>query len=342
MPAPSGRIREGRRSVRTVTGVGPTGRTVSGHRTISEREAGPWKVAFATTTPEVLAGADRDRAFHDQAFARAQIDLDHQVWWDPAVDWARYDLVVIRSPWDYLDRLGEFRDWLERMDGLGTLHNPAPLVEWNLDKRYLLELGLRGVPVIPTRVATSEAEVADLLGSTPHEVVVKPAVSAGGRHTGRFVAGDQRAAALGRRILAEGTEVMVQPSVGSVATEGEWGAVLFDGVVSHSFRRGAILGPGGSHLGADHVDRATPWPLGDGQQRVVEEAMAVVAQVGADRFGLTRPPLYARLDLVTLDDGREAVLEVELAEPSFFLSVDPAAADRFAAAVLGRLSDRAG
>ena len=57
--------------------------------------------------------------------------------------------------------------------------------------------------------------------------------------------------------------------------------------------------------------------------------MAIVVHLGAERFGLTRPPLYARVDLVTLGDGREAVLEIGLAEPSFFLSVDPAAADRF-------------
>ena len=299
-------------------------------------------MAFATTAPEVLAGADTDRAFHDQAFARAGVALDHQVWWDPDVGWEHYDLVVIRSPWDYLERLGEFRAWLSRMDGLGTLHNPAGLVRWNLDKRYLLDLGLRGVPVIPTRVASSETEVVELLGSARGEVVVKPSVSAGGRNTGRFAAGDERAAALARRILAEGAEVMVQPSIGSVATEGEWGAVLFDGVVSHSFGRGAILGPDGSHLGDDHLDRVAPRPLHTGERRVVEETMAVVAQLGADRFGLTRPPLYARVDLVTLDDGSEAVLEVELAEPSFFLSVDPAGADRFAAAVQGRLAGPAG
>jgi glutathione synthase/RimK-type ligase-like ATP-grasp enzyme len=332
--------------VRTVTGAGPTGRTASDHPTTSDRSGvgrrpADVRVAFATTTPEVLDGADLDRIFHDRAFARAGMTLDHRVWWDPEVEWKQYDLVVIRSPWDYLERLGEFREWLDCIDGLGTLHNPAGLVRWNLDKRYLLELEHRGVPVIPTRVATSESEAAHLIGSARGEVVVKPGVSAGGRNTGRFAAGDGRASALARRILAEGTEVMIQPSIRSVATEGEWGAVLFDGVVSHSFARGAILGPDGSHLGADHLDRVSPRPLDRRQQQVVEEAMAVVTQLGAERFGLTRPPLYTRLDLVTLDDGRAAVLEVELTEPSFFLSVDPAAADRFAAAVLARLQDAA-
>ncbi len=113
--------------------------------------------------------------------------------------------------------------------------------------------------------------------------------------------------------------------------------MVFDGAVSHSLRRGAMLGPGGSHLAGSHLDDASPRPLGAGQRDLVESVMGTVAAVGA---GLapggvagSSPPLYARVDMVTLDDGRDAVIEVELIEPSFFLSVDPAAADRFRSAV---------
>ena len=57
-----------------------------------------------------------------------------------------------------------------------------------------------------------------------------------------------------------------------------------------------------------------------------------------ERFGVAEPLLYARIDVVTLDDGTDAVLEVELAEPSFFLTTDPTAAGRFAAELLRRTS----
>jgi hypothetical protein len=295
------------------------------------------RVAFVTTAPEVLQGADTDRPRHEAAFARSGIRLEHCVWWDPSVEWDRYDLVVIRSPWDYVERLDEFRRWLHRMDPLDTLCNPASLVEWNLDKRYLLELADRGVPIIPTRVATSGAEVDQLLRTGWEEVVLKPVVSAGGRNTGRFPSGDPRARALAGRILDEGVAVMVQPAVASVPTHGETSAVVFDGAISHSLRRGAILGPGGSHLAGSHLDDASPRPLGAGQRDLVDSVMGTVAAIGAglasDRATGSSPPLYARVDMVTLDDGRDAVIEVELTEPSFFLSVDPAAADRFRSAV---------
>ena len=47
--------------------------------------------------------------------------------------------------------------------------------------------------------------------------------------------------------------------------------------------------------------------------------------------------LYARYDIVRLDDGTPALLEAELFEPSLFLMVDPASPARFVAAVQARL-----
>jgi hypothetical protein len=64
--------------------------------------------------------------------------------------------------------------------------------------------------------------------------------------------------------------------------------------------------------------------------------MAAVGQVMSERFDQALPLLYARVDMVTLADGRPAVLEVELAEPAFFLATAPGAANRFARAVLAR------
>jgi hypothetical protein len=309
---------------------------VIGDQTATGPELEP-RVAFVTTASEVLQGADTDRPRHEAAFAGSGMRLEHCIWWDPSVDWDRYDLVVIRSPWDYVERVDEFRRWLHRMDPLDTLCNPAPLVAWNLDKRYLLELADRGVPVIPTGVATSGAQVGQLLRTTADEVVIKPVVSAGGRNTGRFPSGDRRARALAGRILDGGAAVMVQPAIASVPIHGETSAVVFDGAVSHSLRRGPILGPGGSHLAGSHLDDASPRPLGAGQRDLVDSVVATVAAVGAglapEGAAGSSPPLYARVDMVTLDDGRDAVIEVELIEPSFFLSVDPAAADRFRSAV---------
>ena len=296
------------------------------------------RIAFATTVPEVLGDDDVDRPLHEVAFALAGMELEHRVWSDPSVPWDQYDLVVIRSVWDYVPHSDNYREWLSSMDLLGTLRNPAPLVAWNLDKRYLMELDAAGVPVIPTRVATSAEELVDCLSSVDQEVVVKPVVSAGSVDTGRFDVHDQNAAELGHRILRNGTPVMVQPAIASVATEGEISAVLFGGRLSHAFRKGPMLALGGDVL--DGYERLESVSLTAQQNLVVRKTVAAVDHIAAAELGVTLPLLYARVDLVRTEDNRDLVLEVELNEPSFFLSLDHRAANRFAAAVYREVRGR--
>jgi glutathione synthase/RimK-type ligase-like ATP-grasp enzyme len=290
-------------------------------------------IAFATTTTDVVQEYDFDRALHDEAFASAGLSLDHCVWWDPDVSWEAYDLVVIRSPWDYVERLAEFRHWLRTVDAMGTLRNPAAVVEWNLDKRYLSELADQGVPVIPTQFVSTTEAAATALSSHGGEVVVKPVVSAGSRKTGRFEADDPSALALADDILAGGLAAMIQPCVASVATSGEISAILFNGAISHAIRKGPILSLGGGFLGGRYAEETSPASLSGRQREVVGAAAAAVGRLAAERFATTSPLLYARIDLVTLDDGSDVVLEVELAEPTFFLASDPDAAGRFVSAV---------
>jgi hypothetical protein len=317
--------------VRTATGVGWNGSAATDHHTTPELPDRRVHIAFATTTPEVLGDDDVDRPLHESSFARAGLELDHCVWWDPDVQWGRYDLVVIRSPWDYVPRLGEYRRWLSSMDAIGTLRNPAALVQWNIDKRYLLELDSVGVPVIPTRICAAPEELIRCIRAGDGEVVVKPVVSAGSADTGRFASGDPKAVELGGRILRSGVPVMVQPAVPSVSTEGEVSAVLFRGELSHAFRKGPMLALGGGSL--DGYSGLDAVGLTGEQVQVVRITVDAISRIAARRLGVATPPLYARVDMVRTGDGRDVVLEVEVNEPSFFLPTDPGAADRFAAAV---------
>ena len=294
------------------------------------------RIAFATAPPEYLGFDDADRPLHEEAAVEAGFELDHLVWSDPAADWDRYDLVVVRSTWDYLDHLEAYLAWLAAIDRLGTLHNPGRVIAWNLDKRYLLELAAAGVPVIPTRVCADPDAVATALADVADEVVVKPVVSAGSRLTGRFTRDDPAGGVLAERILDTGTAVLVQPAVASVATDGEVSTLVFGGRVSHTVRKGPLLALGGGLVGGTYSERIAPEVLTPARRAVVEDAVAAVDRLVGEQFGVLQPLLYARVDVVTLDDGTDVVLEVELAEPAFFLDADPGAAPRFAAEVARR------
>ena len=123
-------------------------------------------------------------------------------WADPAVDWSGFDLVVLRSPWDYSVRPAEFDAWLDRAGAATRILNDPELVRWNMDKRYLAELERAGIPGIPTTLHEDESSLAAALsaasaGAHDGHVVLKPTVGAGARLTGLLHPGDPAALALG-------------------------------------------------------------------------------------------------------------------------------------------------
>ncbi len=101
------------------------------------------RIALVTTdVPELLAHEfDLEPLLAE--FARRSIRAEAPVWHDPTVDWERFDLIVMRSPWDYPQRIAEFLAWLDSLPASRVL-NPPALIRWNLDKRYLLDLEALG------------------------------------------------------------------------------------------------------------------------------------------------------------------------------------------------------
>src|SRR5205814_2045769 len=115
---------------------------------------------------------------------RQEIEAVHAVWDDSAVDWSLFRLVVIRSTWDYPERHAAFLAWV---DSLPRVLNPAEVVRWNTDKRYLADLARAGFPTVPTRFLAP----ADAFDPPSNPFVVKPAVSCAARDTARYEAGDE-------------------------------------------------------------------------------------------------------------------------------------------------------
>ncbi|HSK95591.1 MAG TPA: hypothetical protein VK891_03160, partial [Euzebyales bacterium] len=264
------------------------------------------------------------------AALRAQaVEADVVVWDDPTLDWASWDLTVIRSTWDYPRRPGEFLAWARHVDRVGAVLNPPAVLAWNSDKRYLTELAAAGVPTVPTAWFAPDEPVTMPAGGS---FVVKPAVSAGSQDTIRYSAGDHAAARThARRLQAQGRAVLLQPYLARVDERGETALVYLADRFSHAIRKGPIL-------------RAEPETVGglfareDIAMRTPSEIERAVAEQALDALPFARSALlYARVDLLPGADGTPTVLEIELVEPSLFLRYcDPAAA-RFAAAITARL-----
>lgn len=254
-------------------------------------------------------------------------------WHDAGYDWSTAALAVLRSPWDYSLHLDAFLDWADRVAGLTTLLNPAPLVRWNADKRYLVDLAARGVPTVPTAIVCDPATLAAPPDAA--EFVVKPSVGAGSRGCLRVGASQiDQARAHAADLLADGATPLVQPYFPSVDARGETALVFFGGAFSHAIRKGALLAVGAEPkralFAAEHISVRDPAPAELAIARACLEAVPGGTSLA-----------YARVDLITDPSGAPHVLELEIIEPSLFVNHATGAAGRFAA-VLRERSVRAG
>ncbi|MGO3291001.1 ATP-grasp domain-containing protein, partial [Brachybacterium sp.] len=189
------------------------------------------------------------RALHARGAEARAVD-----WADPEVDWADFDLVVLRSPWDYSLRPAEFDAWLDRAGAATKILNEPALVRWNMDKHYLAELEQAGIPGVPTTFHAEEASLIAALsaahsGPGGGHVVLKPTVGAGAQLAGLLRPGDPAALALGREIFAEQRTVMLQPEVPELSAGHEKALYLVDGHLTHAISKGALLARGGGLRG---------------------------------------------------------------------------------------------
>jgi glutathione synthase/RimK-type ligase-like ATP-grasp enzyme len=279
------------------------------------------RIALATYRALPQLSEDDRLAAHE---LRAQGALVESAVWDsPLVDWSHYDAVILRSTWDYHLRRQEFEKWLAQLDALSAVvFNPTSLVRWNIDKHYLGDLAVLGVPVAETMfLERGDSTLEELMARLPWtDVVIKPTVSASGHETRRTSVHATESDGEWFRQLHSRHELMIQPFFDEVVEHGEWSMVFFAGQYSHAVRK--VAAPGEFKVQREH-----------GGSLIVEQPRGVIIEraEAATRL-LPDGWLYARVDGFERE-GALVVTEVELIEPSLFLRQHPSAPRRFATAI---------
>ena len=255
---------------------------------------------------------------------RAGIRVTPAIWSDATIEWARFELIVLRSMWDYHLHIDSFLHWLERLETSGArVWNPIPLARWNTDKRYLRDLRERGIDIVPTLWYERGAEpdlgaALDAQGWT--EAVVKPAISSTAFSTWRVGREEAASQQSGFHALLRERPAMLQEFQPAILSEGEWSLMFMAGAVSHTVLKRAV--PGDFRVQEEFggtTELATPAP----------DALALAQRaIAATGF----PWLYARVDGVQTEAGFR-LMELEMLEPGLFLLNDPSAPARFARAI---------
>ena len=207
-----------------------------------------------------------------------------------------------------------------------ALANPAGVLAWNSDKRYLSELAARGV-AIPATTFTErlQQDVVERMfeQTSAEEIIIKPAISGGAWKTVRVRRGDAIEP-------VDGITMLVQPYLPTIEHEGETSLLYFGGHLSHVVNKRPVAGEFRVQEEFGGVYRVLDTPPAG--------ALALAEQVLA---AIDAPLLYARIDVVPDAEGRWLLMEAELIEPDFYLGSDPAQGAGFARALRDALNDGA-
>lgn len=243
-------------------------------------------------------------------------------WDDPGVDWAAYQVVIVRSTWNYHDHLDAFMEWATHVSHVTALHNPLETLEWNTDKRYLDDLARQGFPVVPTTFVDPGQEVpADVVVALDGHLVIKPSVGAGSNGAKLFDRDEDAARSHLAALHAAGKTAMIQPYFAQIDKVGETALIYLGGEFSHAARKAAILSQDISWETGIYADeKVAPTHPTVAERELADSIVASLSRLA-----------YVRVDLLPGDDG-PVVLELEVTEPSLFLGLSAGAPQRAAAA----------
>jgi len=312
----------------------------------TKQRVGQMAVAIVSCKACILHDKTGDNSALAQALQLQGVEAAVVDWRDPTVDWSRFAVAVLRTPWDYHTRRGEFLAWADRLVRAGVrLCNSPRIIAWNTHKRYLAELERRGVPIVPTewvacRGAGAPAEPLASIAARRGwgDIVVKPCVSASADKTS-LVAHSALAAAEAswQQLVQEQGEdgVMVQPFARSIRSEGELSFVFVGGSLSHCARKRPARSEGcfcvQEHLGGTmELEEHPP-----------KEALALAERCLAAQLAIIpEQPLYARVDMFFSDTTLHAesfmLSELEETEPSLYHNLCPRSAEMLATAIKAR------
>ncbi|SDK67587.1 ATP-grasp domain-containing protein [Streptomyces indicus] len=266
-----------------------------------------------------------------QALNRSGLTCEAVNWSCRDTDWSRYRSAVVRSTWDYIEDREAFLGALRTISSTCLLLNPLDVIEWNTDKGYLADLARAGCPTVPTlwvdpEVCSSASALSRSIPSDWEDLVVKPAVGAGG--TGAMRTRDREKACA--YAMSSG-RMLVQPYLDAVDSEGEKSFVFLGGEFSHAVTRGPYL--------PEEIHRDTLLPPGSEESAWTVESFEpdaeylALAHAALAAVPAASPLPYARVDVIRDQRGAPRVAEVEVVEPFLFLGYSDSASARFAGAL---------
>ncbi|MBL7664839.1 MAG: hypothetical protein JNM93_06865 [Bacteriovoracaceae bacterium] len=276
------------------------------------------KIAFLTS--KILRNLIPDEQPLVQEFLSRRYSIEPIIW-DQHKNWNEFDFVIVRNTWDYIDKYDLFLQVLKEIKASSAkLINPYETLVWNSNKTYLEELTLKGVPVVTSfqiKQLNLERLQEILMMVKTEDFVIKPTVGAGGQDTFRMKTTltteeqEMLLKALG------GRDVLIQPFIQSILTEGEYSYVFVNKKFSHAILKTAKAGEFRIHEEfGGRVDSYRP------THQEIEEVTSILNKI-------PYPMFYCRIDVARNEKGKLVLMELEAVEPQLFFTWSSNSANLF-------------
>lgn len=243
-------------------------------------------------------------------------------WRDNSVNWADFEVIIIRSPWDYQQDPDLFMNVLKKIDASpALLENSLDIIQWNIDKTYLRDIQKKGIPIVPTlwhENLTSDDFPAFFDKLEHSEIIIKPVISANADDTFWLSSEVDRTQKQKLQTIFTDRPLMVQPFIQNVITEGEFSLFYFGGTYSHTILKTPKQGD--FRVQEEH----------GGRLMSIEPEPELLSISNKTMEALPETPLYARVDFVRNEEGHFNLMELELIEPSLYFNMDSDSPKRFA------------
>lgn len=256
---------------------------------------------------------------------------DIHIWNSQNVDWKKYDLVVIRSTWDYYTHFEQFLKWLKTVSQETKILNPLPVMMWNLDKKkYLSELQAKGVNIIPSVfVEKSDRDEVSKCLSKWETIVIKPTVGAWSNMVERFSKLDAALQHL-QMVIQKCGSAIIQPYCKEIE-KGELSLVFIEDKFSHGLRKIPAKGEFRSQHDGGIGGSMEAYKPTESEIQFGKQVLKVVAEIFKDTS-----LLYARVDYLVCD-GKCSLMELELVEPYLYPEFEKGMVDLMAKCIQNRL-----
>jgi len=257
------------------------------------------------------------------------------VWEDPTVNYAETSLAINRKPSTYMWKPEEYLKWTQKVEETTPLWNSSKVIQWNIHKKYLLELIEHNLPVPETIMIPKHSELTkeELLDKIPwSDFVMKTCICGGSAGLRRVNKASKDIHQHFRNLNKNGFQqvfegfgafdyppgdTLIQEYVPEIKENGEVSLFYFGDRFSHAVSKKPKQGDFRAHsIWGAEVTMYKP------SKDEIDIGLSCLDVVG-------HPVQFARIDYIPTYTG-PMIVEVELIDPAFFFDHVPETIKSFA------------